>query len=527
MLWNLNRLGIGVFILALMLAFGARAWTDPAQPAPAGNVPPPGGGGGSQTPWTSNINAAGFTLQGNSTASGNLTLDSTSDATKGFVLLNPTGGRVGILTATPGAYALDVSGDANATRLCIAGTCQASWPAGGSSQWTTLVNDIYYNTGNVGIGLTAAPGAKLHVASLNDAILLQPTTMGSPQVTRIKFNDPDAGTGPMSIEYYDNGVAALAITGGRVGIGTGATAPTQPLTVSSSGITRFAVKSTGAGTPFAIFATDPAPASYIYWKAGAPFVFATATDEAGTGWSEKLSITNGGELLVPNGDLGGGGGLRFKNAAGSANAAIYEANNNIFYIDGSGTASGITFRGAGGICFDGGGCITSWPSGGGVMTYLGGTTLGVAAASIDISLSQATEHTTCYLEAKGSSSTAIKNVRFNGDSGAASYSWNAFLIQSTAVTDAQDTSDDSIQLSGLDALADPFSSTLQITNFTDTRKAVTYDATSAPAIASYPRRYSGAGVWSNTAAQITSVSFFTSAGNFLAGSHAWCEGRDI
>src|SRR3989344_5552125 len=56
---------------------------------------------GSQTPWTQNINAAGFTLFGNSTASGSLTLDSTSDATKGYIILNPTGGNVGIGIMVP------------------------------------------------------------------------------------------------------------------------------------------------------------------------------------------------------------------------------------------------------------------------------------------------------------------------------------------------------------------------------------------------------------------------------------------
>ena len=50
---------------------------------------------------TSAINAAGYTLNGNSTASGNLTLDSTSNATKGYVLINPTGGNVGIGTTNP------------------------------------------------------------------------------------------------------------------------------------------------------------------------------------------------------------------------------------------------------------------------------------------------------------------------------------------------------------------------------------------------------------------------------------------
>ena len=45
-----------------------------------------GGGGGSQTPWTSNIDAAGYTLFGNSTSGGSLTLSSTSNATKGSIV---------------------------------------------------------------------------------------------------------------------------------------------------------------------------------------------------------------------------------------------------------------------------------------------------------------------------------------------------------------------------------------------------------------------------------------------------------
>lgn len=44
------------------------------------------GGGGAQTPWASNINAAGFTLFGNNTSGGNLTLASTSHATKGKII---------------------------------------------------------------------------------------------------------------------------------------------------------------------------------------------------------------------------------------------------------------------------------------------------------------------------------------------------------------------------------------------------------------------------------------------------------
>jgi hypothetical protein len=108
------------------------------------------GSGGSQTPWTSHINAASYnltglgtnltaaagltiastgaalainpgsgaltstatsvtlggglaTIYGGSAASGNIIIDSTSNATKGYVILNPTGGNVGIGNSAPGA----------------------------------------------------------------------------------------------------------------------------------------------------------------------------------------------------------------------------------------------------------------------------------------------------------------------------------------------------------------------------------------------------------------------------------------
>jgi len=54
--------------------------------------------------------AGGQSLRGGTVASENLTLDSTAHATKGNVLINPTGGRVGIGTTTPAASAvLDIS----------------------------------------------------------------------------------------------------------------------------------------------------------------------------------------------------------------------------------------------------------------------------------------------------------------------------------------------------------------------------------------------------------------------------------
>ncbi len=90
----------------------------------------------SQTPWSSNINAAGYTLNGNSTSGGSLTLDSTSNGTKGNVLINPSGGNVGIGTATPAAeYALDVVGKIRATVGQGLYSIAAACPSGGAITW--------------------------------------------------------------------------------------------------------------------------------------------------------------------------------------------------------------------------------------------------------------------------------------------------------------------------------------------------------------------------------------------------------
>jgi hypothetical protein len=161
------------------------------------------------------------------------------------------------------------------------------------------------------------------------------------------------------------------------------------------------------------------------------------------------------------------------------------------------------------------------------VQYLGGTTLGADAATIDITLSAAKEHMTCYLESLGGSASGITQVRFNSDNGAAAYQWNKLDILVATPGDAQDSSDSEIQLTGATADTDPTSATLQITNFSATNKAVIFHTVTVEPVGTNVDSHQGVGVYYNTASQISSVNFFRSAGNYLAGSHAWCEGRDV
>lgn len=170
----------------------------------------------------------------------------------------------------------------------------------------------------------------------------------------------------------------------------------------------------------------------------------------------------------------------------------------------------------------------TWATESGVMTYLGGTTLGANAATINITLSAAKEHINCYLEDKGLSAAVFRSVRFNGDASSV-YDANQLFLVATAVSDAQLANQTMLRLDASAADVEVGSCELKITNFADKNKSVIIDcAVADTATAGQVNRTAAAGIWKNATAQISSVTFLLSgAGNFLAGSHAWCEGRDI
>lgn len=161
------------------------------------------------------------------------------------------------------------------------------------------------------------------------------------------------------------------------------------------------------------------------------------------------------------------------------------------------------------------------------MRILGETTLGAANATISITLSANVEYLHCRIDTKGQTAAAGAYLRFNNASGAADYQWNTYSIIAAAIADAQDASDSEMQLTGAEADADPTSADVKITNFANVVKTVDWSSAVSEPVGVNNNRYSGAGVYYNNTTQISSVQFVTSASTFLAGSHAWCEGRNV
>jgi hypothetical protein len=189
------------------------------------------------------------TVWGGFLPSGNLTIDSTSDAVKGFVNIAPTGGNVGVGTTSPYAQ-LSISNNAstpiNGTLFTIASTT-----AGLS---TTTLMTVLAN-GNVGFGVTN-PAYQLDLAGnavINGGNQINLRVNGGAIVsglTTVTALSSYTASAPLTFSQGTTEVARFAGTTGNLGLGT--TSPYAQLSISNNASTPingtlFTIASTTAG----------------------------------------------------------------------------------------------------------------------------------------------------------------------------------------------------------------------------------------------------------------------------------------
>ena len=166
-------------------------------------------------------------------------------------------------TLTAGTITYPNTAGTNGYYLKTDGSGTASWAAvsgGGGSQWTTATNDIYFNTGNVGIGVTS-PGsgfntnldvlgkASFRTNGANSGLVFDGySPSGSLQVARICTGATSGTPSDFVLGTYPNGhLKQLYFKQSNGYVGINNDNPTQQLDVSGS-IKASGTLSAGSGT---------------------------------------------------------------------------------------------------------------------------------------------------------------------------------------------------------------------------------------------------------------------------------------
>jgi hypothetical protein len=154
------------------------------------------------------------------------------------------------------------------------------------------------------------------------------------------------------------------------------------------------------------------------------------------------------------------------------------------------------------------------------------TTLTIATNTINVSIPDDSVSLTCRLESPGVSTANLVYLRFNNIAAGNPYAYNTLLNTTGANNNTSTVSSagaNQIAISGTTTISGSSNFEVTISNYASNNKAVSWFGSRDAA--GIPQRLNGSGVYLNTSGAITSVQFVTSAGNFNAGTRAWCEAR--